>query len=116
MTRYIRVNDGVAIPGIELAPEMKKGYVFESEETRIIEQWTHVIGPDGTAHAARDIEPHSLPTEAEVLDHIMKHAVYNGNGTYSTFERRDDDKIDRIAALVAKIVTGQKVTLEDIGK
>lgn len=116
MTRYIRISDGLEIPGIELADEMKKGYVFDSEETRVIEQWTHVIGPDGTAHRLYDVQEHDLPTEAEVLDHIMKHAVYNGNGTYSTFERRDDDKIDRIAALVAKMVTGQKVTLEDIGK
>lgn len=116
MTRYIRISDAVAIPGIQIVPELKKGYVFDSEETRVIEQWTHVIGPDGTAHRLYDVEEHDLPTEAEVLDHITKHSIYNGNGTYSTFERRDDDKIDRIAALVAKMVTGQKVTLEDIGK
>lgn len=116
MTRYIRVNDGVAIPGVELPDVLKKGYVFDSKETRDIEGWRYFIGPDGTAHGSFDVNEHDLPTEEEVLDHIMKHAVYNGNGTYSTFERRDDDKIDRIAALVAKMASGQKVTLEDIGK
>lgn len=116
MTRFIRINDGVEIPGVELAPEMKKGYVFDSEETRVIEQWTHVIGPDGTAHKRYDVQEYDLPTEAEVLDHIMNYSVYNGNGTTTVFERRDDDKVDRIAELVAKMVSGQKVTLEDIGK
>lgn len=111
MTRYIRTYDGVKIPGIELADEMKAGYVFDSEETLVIEQWTHVIGPDGTAHKLYDVQEHDRPTEAEVLDHIMKHSVGD-----ATFERRDDHKIDRIAALVAKLVTGQQVTLEDIGK
>lgn len=116
MTRYIRIRDGVSIPGVKLTDEMKAGYVFDSEETRVIEQWTHVIGPDGTAHLRYDVEEHDEPTESEVLDFIMNHTVYNGNGTYTTFERRDDHKIDRIAELVAKMVTGQKVTLEDIGK
>lgn len=116
MTRFIRINDGVTIPGVELVPELKKGYVFDAVDSRSIEGTLFFIGPDGTAHSKWDIERHDLPTEAEVIDHIMNYQVYNGNGTYSTFERRDDDKIDRIAALVAKIVSGQKVTLEDIGE
>jgi hypothetical protein len=95
---------------------MKKGYVFDSKSASNIEGRLFFIGPDGTAHSSFDVEEHDFPTEAEVLDFIMNHTVYNGNGTYTTFERRDDHKIDRIAELVAKMVANQKVTLEDIGK
>lgn len=112
MTRFIRINDGVTIPGVELVPELKKGYVFDAVDSRSIEGTLFFIGPDGTAHSKWDIERHDLPTEAEVIDHIMNYTTANG---YKT-ERRDDAKIDRIAELVAKMVTGQKVTLENIGK
>lgn len=114
MTRYIRIRDGVEIPGVKLSETMKKGYVFDSVNSRNIEETLFFIGPDGTAHSSFDVEEHELPTEAEVLDFIMNYSVYNGNGTTTVFERRDDHKIDRIAELVAKMVTGQKVTLEDI--
>ncbi|QBQ72086.1 hypothetical protein Milano_064 [Agrobacterium phage Milano] len=106
MTRFIRINDMTVIPGVELADEMKKGYVFDSKERREIEGWFFFIGPDGTAHASYDVQEHDYPTEDEVIEHIMYREIDGRR-----FERRDDDKIERMAEIVAALAAGKKVTL-----
>lgn len=106
MTRLIRIRDGFPFPGVEMRETMKKGYVFDSTEKREIEGNTYFIAPDGTAHASWNVKPHDLPTEAEVMEHIMYREIEGRR-----FERRDDDKIERMAQIVAALAAGKKVTL-----
>lgn len=106
MTRYIRIRDGFTVPGVELIPELKKGYVFDSQSASNIEGRLFFIGPDGVAHSSYDVEEHDFPTEAEVMEHIMYQHVEG-----LRFERRDDDKIERMARIVAALAAGEKVSL-----
>lgn len=106
MTRFIRINDSRDLPGVTPPEHMKKGYVFDSTGKAEIGGFTYFLDADGVAHGSWDIRQHDLPTEAEVMEHIMYHEVEG-----LRFERRDDDKIERMARIVAALAAGKKVTL-----